>query len=601
MFSRLPVTPPAPALSALTRVARPTWKQTRQQITHLATLARRSALVAPLDTGGFLGASVATWASTSPSLIPRTRIVTATNTGLSQSYGYAVGWLAARGVRLAGRALGISLTVSPSHRARARLLGAAALTVMTSYSAVRGALRQREISTLVHKHPRPFHHHLVGMACGTGGAASLLLAARATTVTARFYGRVLSPVLPRFVVPVASIALTAVTVRAIVYSVRHRLFARAVEQADRANAFLSPEIPQPTVPERSGSPDSSEPWTSLGAAGRRVVSGGASREVIDRVVGETLGFPAREPIRVYASAGHRRSVAGAVESVMRELDRTGAWERRHLVLFTGTGTGWLQEWSLSAVEFLTGGDCATASIQYSFYPSGLSFLAQRALPQEAGQRLFAAVSERLATMPADSRPKLYVAGESLGAFGGQSAFADPQDMLNSVDGAVWTGTPGITPMWKQLTASRRAGSPEIAPVIDGGRHIRFVTQPQDLTRDFYGGLYEPWESPKVVYVQHASDPVVWWGTHLLTKEPTWMRERVGFDVTSVIRWYPWITFWQIAADMPLSTHVPGGYGHAYHDEMVAVWAAVLDADPGLDLDQIRHAIRTCARGIDTTA
>ncbi|MGO2608733.1 MAG: alpha/beta-hydrolase family protein, partial [Brachybacterium tyrofermentans] len=73
-------------------------------------------------------------------------------------------------------------------------------------------------------------------------------------------------------------------------------------------------------------------------------------------------------------------------------------------------------------------------------------------------------------------------------------------------------------------------------------------------------------------------PVVWWRPSLLWEEPAWLRQRFGHDVTTAMRWFPWITFWQIAADMPLSIKVTGGHGHSYHEEMVPIWAAVLGQD-----------------------
>src|SRR5699024_2742470 len=129
------------------------------------------------------------------------------------------------------------------------------------------------------------------------------------------------------------------------------------------------------------------------------------------------------------------------------------WDREVLVLFTGTGTGWLQEWSLSAIEFLTAGNCATASLQYSVYTSALSFLADRRSPEQAGHLLFDAVRRRLDRMPPARRPRLFVAGESLGSFGGHAAFRDVPDMLARVDGAVWTGTPSVTPMCRELVSA----------------------------------------------------------------------------------------------------------------------------------------------------
>lgn len=536
---------------------------------------RRIALTAPLDTGGFLGASAAAWISTSPSLLPRTWWMWAANIGLSEVYGYSTGALAARVLDRLGRELGLEVRIAPDHRRRARWLGAGALVGITAYSWVRGVLRQREISHLVQEEPKNLATHVVGSAAGLGASVGALLVARSLLTTARLYRALLRPYLPAGTVRVLSLLLTAATAAVVADRLlRGRVLESMIERAEAANRLISPDVPRPTSPLRSGGPESLETWQSLGAPGRKIVSGGADAARI----GAATGVLAREPIRVYAAASPSRDLEATAQAVVAELERTGAWDREVLVLFTGTGTGWLQEWSLSAIEFLTGGNCATASIQYSYYPSPLTYLIDRRSPKRAGRLLLEAVRRRLAALPEDRRPALYVAGESLGSFGGQAAFRDVPEMLRTVDGAVWTGTPSFTPLWQQLTSRSRPGSPAVAPIIDGGRHIRVVTRPRDLHRNYWGGLYEPWEFPRVVYAQHPSDPVVWFDPSLLWREPAWLRERAGHDVTPAMRWFPWITFWQIAADMPLSIAVRGGHGHAYHEEMVPIWAAVLGQD-----------------------
>lgn len=543
--------------------------------------ARRVAVLAPLDTGGFLGASVAAWISTSPSLLPRTWWMWAANIGLSEVYGYASGVLAKKLVRRIGGAIGLQMQIAPDHRARARWAGAAALVGITTYSWVRGVMRQREISHRVQQEPKNLATHVVGSAAGLGASVGALVLARSVIATTHLYRAMLRPYLPPRIVRVLSLLLTAATVAVVTDRLlRGRVLENVLERAETANLLIAPDVPRPTSPLRSGGPESLESWQSLGAPGRKIVSGGADRDLI----GRTIGREALEPIRVYAAKSASRSLEDTIAAVVAELDRTEAWDREVLVLFTGTGTGWLQEWSLSAIEFLTAGNCATASIQYSFYPSPLTYLADHRTPQRAGRLLLTAVRRRLSELPAERRPRLYVAGESLGSYGGQAAFRDVPEMLTTVYGAVWTGTPSFTPLWQQLTAHARPGSPAVAPIIDDGRHIRVVTRPRDLVRNYWGGLYAPWEHPRVVYAQHPSDPVAWLDLNLLWREPAWLRERVGHDVTPAMRWFPWITFWQIAADMPLSIKVRGGHGHSYHEEMVPIWAAVLSegGDAGAD-------------------
>ncbi|MGP9537917.1 alpha/beta hydrolase [Brachybacterium sp. AOP43-C2-M15] len=565
----------APSPSSLARIAGGALRTLRAATRSTRRRARRTAIVAPLDTGGFLGASVTAWISTSPSLLPRTWWMWAANIGLSEVYGYASGALAGRALHRVARELGLQVEIAPGHRRRARWVGASALVGITAYSWVRGVLRQREISHLVQQEPKNLATHVVGSAAGLGASVGALLVARSTLATARLYRALLRPYLPPRIVGVLSLLLTAATVAVITDRlIRGRVLEGMIERADAANRLISPDVPRPTSSLRSGGPGSLETWQSLGAPGRKIVSAGADRELIAR----TVGRPALDPIRVYAARSASRSLEETAQAVVAELDRTGAWDREVLVLFTGTGTGWLQEWSLAAIEFLTAGNCATASIQYSYLPSPLAYLADRRTPEQAGRLLLGAVRRRLAELPAERRPSLYVAGESLGSFGGQSAFRDVREMLTTVDGAVWTGTPSFTPLWQQLTARARPGSPAVAPIIDSGRHVRVVTRPQDLHRNYWGGLYEPWQHPRVVYAQHPSDPVVWLDLSLLWREPAWLQERVGHDVTPAMRWFPWITFWQIAADMPLSIAARGGHGHSYHEEMVPIWAAVLGQD-----------------------
>jgi uncharacterized membrane protein len=79
----------------------------------------------------------------------------------------------------------------------------------------------------------------------------------------------------------------------------------------------------------------------------------------------------------------------------------------------------------------------------------------------------------------------------------------------------------------------------------------------------------------VLYLQHASDPIVWWSPRLIWDEPDWLGEPHGQDVLDAMVWIPLVTFWQVAADLPLATGVPDGHGHNYHRDFVDGWATVL--------------------------
>jgi uncharacterized membrane protein len=40
-------------------------------------------------------------------------------------------------------------------------------------------------------------------------------------------------------------------------------------------------------------------------------------------------------------------------------------------------------------------------------------------------------------------------------------------------------------------------------------------------------------------------------------------------------WLPFVTFWQVTADLPFATGVPAGHGHKYTTEYVDGWNLVM--------------------------
>jgi uncharacterized membrane protein len=552
-------------------------------------------LLKPLVSAGFAGSQIASWIAMSPSLIPRTWWMTAISVGLSQGYGYGFGSLVARAGQAARSYTDLQVTMDPAAVRRVQRAGGAVFLGLTLFSWARMVRNQREISLRMDMEPKSRLEHLGGLAASYAISGGILLVYRGLRLSQHQVDRVLGPFLPRLVLPLVSTAVVGTTAYVLFDRVVYdRFVASSIRKAEETNALIMPTAVAPTEPERSGSPASREPFETLGARGRVVVADGPRRADIERWSGRS----AQEPIRVYVGKIANRTIDEAARAMVAELHRTGAFERKHLALFTGTGTGWLQEWSLSAFEYLTEGDCAIASIQYSVVTSGISYIADRRSPRIAGRAMYDAVMTELARLPKERRPKLYVSGESLGAYGALAAFRDAGDMLTGLTGgAVLTGTPRFTPVWKELTARSRRGMPEIAPVVSTGRHARFATHADELTHDYWGGLYEEWQEPRILFVQHSSDPVVWWQPSLLWQEPRWLREQAGRDVTRSMRWWPWITFWQVASDMPLSISVPGGHGHSYHEEMVTMWAGVLGLDPTVDRgDLVEEIRRTSFRG-----
>ncbi|UYP20185.1 alpha/beta-hydrolase family protein [Rhodococcus sp. Z13] len=339
--------------------------------------------------------------------------------------------------------------------------------------------------------------------------------------------------------------------------------ARIVFSGD--NNSTDPGVEQPAVPERSGSAASASSWESLGRQGRTFVAGGMDAEELTAFNGE----PAREPIRVYAGLEADGTTEEQVQLILDELDRTKAWEREVLVVSGTTGTGWINPVAADSIEMIYNGNTAIAAIQYSFLPSWISFLVDGAAAKAAGDALINGVHERWLQLPEDQRPKLLVYGESLGSQSAEAAFDDLADLRNDIDGALFVGPPNSNELWGNIVANRDAGSPEVLPVYEDGMAVRFASSLHQLE-----SIDGPWEDPRVLYLQHASDPVVWWGPSLLFERPDWLAEPAGSDRSPAMRWYPIVTFAQVAADIMVGTAPPVGHGHNYEDLIPYGWAAV---------------------------
>ncbi|KUI37642.1 hypothetical protein AU195_18525 [Mycobacterium sp. IS-1496] len=347
-------------------------------------------------------------------------------------------------------------------------------------------------------------------------------------------------------------------------------------------------VGQPDQPERSGSPSSFASWDSLGYQGRNFVASGPDAQELQRVNGR----PAQEPIRVYAGLQTADTDEQRIAVVLSELERTGAFDRELLVIVPTTGTGWVNPVAARAIELMYNGDTAMVAMQYSYLPSWISFLGDQQRSMESGRMLIDAVQQRWSERPPQQRPKLVLYGESLGSMAGQAAFAWLPDIADmGFSSVLWVGPPNASPLWKAITERRDPGTPEVEPRYDGGRTVRFsqAADPAEIA----GDTQAPWQGTRVLFLQHASDPIVWYSPDLLTARPDWLREPPGHDRTSSMRWYPIITFWQVSADMTNASSMPGGHGHNYGDSVLDGWAAVAPPpgwSPG-DTERIRSVLQ----------
>ncbi|WP_162799224.1 alpha/beta-hydrolase family protein [Nocardioides sp. 616] len=311
---------------------------------------------------------------------------------------------------------------------------------------------------------------------------------------------------------------------------------------------------------RSGGPDSAVAWDEAGHEGRRFLTRGPSTdELADFATGAVT-----EPIRVYVGRASAETVAGRVELAMAELDRFGAFERKALLVVLPTGTGWINEQLVQPVEYFHDGDVAVVTVQYSHLPSPLAFVSESAAAGDTAVALMAAVEDRLARLDG-VRPDLYIAGESLGSFGGAQAFDSLADSAARVDGAVWVGPPETMHLRREAERVRRPGSPQVRPVVGDGRTFRFVNRESDITAD-------PAHS---VFLQQADDPIVWWDWETALDRPDWLEEPLDAAVNPAISWTPVTTFLQLAVDMAVSNDFDEDHGHRYGTQPLSAWYAVV--------------------------
>jgi len=535
---------------------------------------------------GVLVAVVFFWESLNPTLLPRAWAVQALLCGALTAIGYAIGascsvvlgWVRSRmGLRALDTALGRRLAWSA--------WGVAILVGAVVWSNWQND--QRELVTMPSIERSDYIPVLIV------GAVLLLVfvtIGRLVGQGAVAVHRGVAAVLPAWLAFLATIMLTVAFLSLVGQDF---VFDRLVEMANSAYSTVDdetePGIRPPTTPLASGGPESLVPWDTLGYQGRTFTGGVTTPDQLETLV--EPGTPVRQPIRVYAGLQSADSAQARARLAVRELERTGAFDRRVLVVATTTGTGWINPRSARSLEALNGGDTAIVGIQYSYLPSWISFLVDLDKASEAGRTLYDAVRARWLREPASTRPKLMVFGESLGSFGSEHAFdeSDPRRSVDAIvegsDGALWVGPTWSNPIRTPLVLDRDAGSPTWRPRIGDGRTVVFTNGRATLL-DVDG---QP-----VVYQQHPSDPVGWWNWSSAYERPAWLRGPRGYDVPDRAHWFPIVTWGQTSADLIAGFSTPPGHGHNYDRAWPEAWAAVAAPDGWTRADTVALSQRLAA-------
>ena len=400
--------------------------------------------------------------------------------------------------------------------------------------------------------------------------AVLLTLARLFRRTFRF----LSLQLARFVPPRIShgvgIVISVLLFWSAMDGVLFNFLLRTADQSfQQLDALIEDDLPRPLRPQQSGSAESLLDWQQLGRQGRRFISGGPDAEDL----GAFFGTPMPDPVRVYVGLNSADTAEQRARLALEELKRVGGFERSVLLLVTPTGSGWVDQASQNPVEYLLRGDVATVAVQYSYLNSPLALLTQAAYGAENARAVFVEIYGYWRTLPAATRPRLYLYGLSLGSLNSDLSF----DLFDIIDapfaGALWAGPPFRNKSWRRMTRDREVGSPAWLPRYRGGSVVRFMNQ-RSGPLEGYGA----WNDFRIVFLQYPSDPITFFDPSIAWSEPAWMKPPRGPDVTPDLRWFPVVTMLQLAADMMVGT-APPGFGHEYAPaDYIEAWLALIEPE-----------------------
>ncbi len=512
------------------------------------------------------GVAVAAWffaLSLLPSLLPRGGAIQGVASAITLMIGYGIG--------ASGQAIWNYLGI-PTLKGRAKSIVLGIIYAIIAINVVVGVWSQvgwqNEIRTTFGMEPVSPATWPTILIVAVLFSALILIVSRSLRLLFRFVGRQLGRFLPAKVgIALGAIALIIVFWLLISGVLVNGFFSLANAMFSSRDGSTASGIVQTESALRSGGPGSLVEWDELGRQGRNFVGSGPTVEDLN----EFSGGGALEPIRVYVGLKSAETVQERADLVLEELKRTGAFDREALIVATTTGTGFLDANGITPPEYIFNGDIAIAGVQYSYLPSWISLLADQDAVKETSQVVFNTVHDYWSTLPEETRPDLYLYGLSLGSFGVESVLNSINILNEPISGAVMTGPPFVNQLHGQLTNDREPGSTAWLPIYGDGRTVRFAVEGENTY-----AMEGDWGPTRLVYLQHGSDPIVFFNWDLAFSSPDWLQEgQRAPDVSPKMGWYPLVTLWQVALDLPGAGGVPDGYGHMYSKKAnTEAWVAV---------------------------
>ena len=507
-------------------------------------------------------------ASLTPSLLPRTFLTQGVLSGFSLAAGYGIG-------AFGGWLWTYMELMQPDRRFLhvARLVAATGCAIVVGISLWHAAGWQNSIRDLMELEPVDTGHPLEVSLIGLAVFATLIALARFFRLTLRFAATRANRFLPARVSYVIGVIAAVALFWLVINGVLFRAALRGAEASFREyDSLIEAETERPTDPLKTGSSASLLAWDKLGRAGREFISSGPTREEISAFTGRA----ALQPVRVYVGLRSADTPEARAKLALEELKRVGGFKRSVLTVVTPTGTGWVDPAAVDSVEYLHDGAVASVALQYSYLASWLYLLVDPGYGADAARALFKEIYGYWITLPKNSRPKLYLQGISLGAMHSEQSTDLIEIMGDPFDGALWSGPPYSSRLWRWLTDHRNPGSPAWLPRFRDGSFVRFMNQHGEFA-DRASGASAAWGSMRIVYLQYASDPVTFFDYRSLYREPDWMLPPRGPDVSPELRWYPVVTLFQLTLDTLRATNAPIGFGHVYAPaHYIDAWMQVTD-------------------------
>jgi len=360
----------------------------------------------------------------------------------------------------------------------------------------------------------------------------------------------------------------------------------AVRRVEQGGAAVEPAYEKPPASTKvSGGPESVVSFESLSREGRRFVNMVLTREEIADVMGHE---PVAEPIRVFVGLDSAAEAEDRVDLIMDELIRTGAFERQVLCFASPTGSGYINYVMAEALEYMTLGDSAIFTMQYSMLPSSMS-LTRTGLAIEQNRDLMHAITGYMRGMDPAKRPRFVAFGESLGALTMQDIWrhrtveAMDRDFVHS---SIYLGTPSGTEFAKSWRLNPAKVDPE-GLLLEVDNFDEYLALPEERKKQI-----------RHVLISHYDDPIPKFGTNILLRRPWWLgpADQRPPGIPKSTTWRPGITFVLTGIDMVNAMDVvPGTFGrrgHDYREDIAQFVSAAYDL-PVTDeqMTEIERALR----------